>query len=46
MIFEVLEEDSLLVVDGELVPTAPVYAEVHKGLVSVFVDPQNHRLQG
>eukprot|EP00192_Tetraselmis_astigmatica_P005012 CAMPEP_0117659538 /NCGR_PEP_ID=MMETSP0804-20121206/6487_1 /TAXON_ID=1074897 /ORGANISM="Tetraselmis astigmatica, Strain CCMP880" /LENGTH=434 /DNA_ID=CAMNT_0005466205 /DNA_START=239 /DNA_END=1543 /DNA_ORIENTATION=+ len=32
--------DTLIVVDGELLPTAPVYLEVHHELLSVLVDPE------
>eukprot|EP00951_Prasinocladus_malaysianus_P027336 scaffold244893_cov48-Prasinocladus_malaysianus.AAC.1 len=40
VILEPLEEDALVVIDGELFPTGPVYLEVHNNLLSVLVDPE------
>lgn len=44
MVFEPQDSSTCLMLDGEVVPAAPIYLEVHQGLIRVLINPA-HRVE-
>jgi hypothetical protein len=44
MVFEPRDSSTCLMLDGEVVPSAPIYWEVHQGLIRVLINPA-HRVE-
>lgn len=37
--FEPRDSSTCLMVDGEVIPSAPIFLEVHRGLIRVLINP-------
>lgn len=44
MVFEPRDSSTCLMLDGEVVPAAPIFLEVHQGLIRVLINPA-HRVE-
>jgi hypothetical protein len=44
MVFEPRDSSTCIMLDGEVVPAAPIYLEVHQGLIRVLINPA-HRVE-